>query len=59
MNIETIRAIFRDAGLYHLAADDRLCERLLAVATHAYARGYDRAFERILGKLEGDNVPIR
>lgn len=30
-NIESIRRVFRDVGLYHHAADDRLCEELAKV----------------------------
>lgn len=31
-SIEPIRRVFRDAGLYHHAADDLLCQELAAVA---------------------------
>ena len=31
-NLEPIRRVFRDAGLYHHAADDLLCRELAAVA---------------------------
>lgn len=42
--LEPIRAAFRQAGLYHHAADDLLCQRLAdAMAAKPAARGGDAA----------------
>ena len=57
---DLIRRTFRDAGLYHHAADDLLCGELANVAEVAYRDGYELGISAGLKKaidvLEGKHV---
>lgn len=58
--VEHIRRVFRDAGLYHHAADDLLCGELASVAEAAHRDGYEAGvstgLKKALDLLEARHV---